>query len=82
MHGSFEKPGDTIKSIYRNWGIGVFALPVLIVIVLVGMAMTRQGATGWISEAVEAEFVHNGLPEVAPAQVAQPAGPLRAAKAN
>jgi hypothetical protein len=82
MHGAFEKPGDTIKGIYRNWGMGVFALPVLILIALVGMAMTHQGASDWLSEAMQAEFVRTGLPDVAPAQVAQPAGPIRAAKAN
>ena len=65
-----------------NWGIGVFALPVLIVIGLVGMAMTHQGASDWLSEAVQAEFVRTGSPDVAPTQLALPAGEMRAAKAN
>jgi hypothetical protein len=82
MHGSFDKPGTTIKRIYQSWGIGVFGLPVLIVIALVGMAMSHLDTSGWISEAMQAEFVHAGTPDFAPARLAQPAREEHTAKAN
>ena len=40
MQVLFDKSGETIKRIYQRWGIGVFALPVLLVIALIGVAMT------------------------------------------
>ena len=73
MHGSFEKTRETGNRIYRNWGLGFFALPVLIVIALVAMAMSHQGAANWISEAAQAEFVGaNPMTDVVPTQLAQP----------
>jgi len=43
MHGLLDKSGETVNRIYRRWGIGVFALPVLLAIALVGLAMTPPG---------------------------------------
>ena len=45
MQGLFDKPGETINRIYQRWGIGIFALPVLLVIALVGLAMTPGSAS-------------------------------------
>jgi hypothetical protein len=42
MQGLLDKSGDTINRIYQRWGIGVFALPVLLAIALVGLAMTPR----------------------------------------
>ena len=43
MQDSFDKSGDsTLKRIYRDWGIGVFILPVLIVITLIGASVFHQ----------------------------------------
>jgi hypothetical protein len=82
MHGLFDKSGETVHRIYRRWGIGVFALPVLLVIALVGLAMTPRGAPNWISQAAEAEFIGaNYRPEAAPAQPAKPAIEIRTVKA-
>jgi hypothetical protein len=79
MHGSFDKSGETIKSIYRNWGIGVFALPVLLVALLIGLAITKPDVSNWISEAAQAEFVRAGsVPKAAPTQ---PADEIRTVKA-
>ena len=39
MQGLLDKSGDTINRIYQRWGIGVFALPALLAIALVGLAM-------------------------------------------
>jgi hypothetical protein len=80
MHGLLDKSGETVNRIYRRWGIGVFALPVLLAIALVGLAMTPRAEPNWISEAARAEFTGaNYRPEAAPAQ---PAIAIRTVKAN
>jgi hypothetical protein len=83
MHGPLDKSGKTApQSIYRGWRIGVFVLPVLFVAVLVELAITRADISGWISQAVQAEFANSSqLPDVSPAQVARPAE-IRTVKAN
>jgi hypothetical protein len=82
MHGTFERPRKTIEKIYRDWGIGMFALPILIAIALVGMAMTHSSASKWISDAAQAEFVGaNPLPDVDRAQP-EPQQEIRTVKAN
>jgi cell division protein FtsX len=79
MHGLFNKSGETVKSIYRNWGIGVFALPVLLVALLIGFTIAKPDMSNWISEAAQAEFVGAGsVPEAAPTQ---PAKEIRTVKA-
>ncbi len=83
MQGLLDKSGETINRIYQRWGIGVFALPVLLAIALVGLAMTPQAAPNWISQAAEAEFAGaNYRLEAAPAQPAKPVIEIRAVKAN
>ncbi len=55
----------------------------LIVIALVAMAMTNQGASNWISEAAQAEFGNtNYRPEAAPTQLAKPGMEIRTVKVN
>ena len=69
---------ETVNRIYRNWGIGVFALPVLVVVALVGLAATRSDRSAWISDAVRAEFTSVDYgPEAMPKQLAQRAGEIR-----
>ena len=83
MQGLLDKSGETVNRIYRRWGIGVFALPVLLAIALVGLAMTPRAAPSWISEAAEAEFTGaNYRPEAVPAQPAKPAVEIRIVKAH
>lgn len=83
MQALFEKSGETIKHIYQRWGIGVFALPVLLVIGLVGLAMTPGAASNWISQTTEAEFAGaNYRLEATPAQPAKPAIEIRTVNAN
>jgi len=83
MKGLFDKPGETINRIYQRWGIGIFALPLLLVIALVGLAMTPGAASNWISQATKAEFAGADYrPEAAPAQPAKPAIEIRTVKAN
>jgi hypothetical protein len=82
MHGSFDKFGETGNRIYRRWGVGVLALPVLVVIALVGLAMTQPVASNWISEAVQAEFADtNFLREAGPMKLAKPAREIPVVKA-
>jgi len=82
MHGSFDGPRETLKSAYRNWGVGIFALPLLIAAALVGLAVTSPVASDWIAQAVQAEFANSTLPEMTPVQLAQPTMAIRAARAN
>jgi hypothetical protein len=83
MHGSFDRPRETVKSVYRNWGIGIFFLPVLVVIALFGLVMTSPAGSSWIAQAVQAEFANSmPEPEIAPTQLAQPSTAIRSARAN
>ncbi len=70
MHGSFDKSGKG-DSTYEKPGFGFIALPVLLVIALIGLAIAHPGASSWISQAVEAEFAgFDAAPQLAPAQLA------------
>jgi hypothetical protein len=83
MHGIFAKSGESVKIIYRDWGIGAFALPVLVVVALIGLVVTHSDPSTWMSEALQAEFARAKYgPEVAPPQLAQPAQPIRTVRAN
>jgi hypothetical protein len=83
MHGSFNKPGKPDDDVRGNWNVGLFALPALIVIALVALAVMHPAASNWISDAVQAEFVGINLaPEAAPSQFAQPVREMRTVKAN
>jgi hypothetical protein len=79
MRGSIDRTGQNQDRTVRSWSIGFFVLPVLLVITLVGLAITKPSASNWISEAVQAEFV--GSPDAAPTQLAKPATPIRTVKA-
>jgi hypothetical protein len=83
MPGPLEKQPRDRKSVYRNWDIKLFALPVLIVVALIGFAVSHPGASKWISDAVQAEFVGTDLvPDIAPpTRVAQPTNEIRTVKA-
>jgi hypothetical protein len=83
MQGLWDKSGETINRIYQRWGIGVFALPVLLVIALVGLVMTPGAASNWISQATEAEFAGaNYRLDTAPVQPAKPTIEIRTVHAN
>jgi spore maturation protein SpmB len=84
MHGRFDRsrdPGD--DRIESRWGVGLLVLPAVVAIVLIGLAITQPTASNWISAAVQAELAATGFsPEVAPTQLAKPAGGMRAVRAN
>ena len=82
MHGSLDRSDESRNHTDRSWSIGFFALPVLVVIALVALAITKPVASVWISEAAQAEFVGPNQPDVAPTKLAQPAKQIQTVKAN
>jgi hypothetical protein len=83
MGGFFRQAGEFIGDIYRNWGIGIFALPVLIVIALVGLVLSRPPASNWMSGAVPTEHATpNASPAAASTKLAQPAATIRTVRTN
>jgi hypothetical protein len=83
MHGPLEKQPRDSKSVYRNWDIKLFALPVLLVVALIGFAVSHPGASKWISDAAQAKFVGiDHVPDLAPpTRLAQPINEVRTLKA-
>jgi len=83
MHGSFKRIGRNHHRVPRSWSIGFFALPVALLITLVGLAMFQPSASNWISEAVQAEFTGTSpVRDAAPTQLARPAGNVRTVRVN
>ena len=81
MHGSLNRSDEKQSRTGRSWSIGFFALPVLMVITLVALAIIKPAASTWISEAVQAEFVGMSSPGVVPKELARPAMQIRTVKA-
>ncbi|HEY3791176.1 MAG TPA: hypothetical protein VGM09_05040 [Bradyrhizobium sp.] len=73
MHGSFDRSQEHRNLTDQGWNIAFFVVPVLVAAALVGLAILQPSAPNWISEAAQAEFVGMNLPDVIPAQPAQPA---------
>jgi hypothetical protein len=83
MHGSFDRIGRNHHRIPSGWSIGFFALPVALLVTLVGLAMFQPSASIWISDAVQAEFTGtNPVREPAPTQLARPAGHVQTVRVN
>ncbi len=83
MHGTFDRLDKNDNRIHQSWSAGFFAVPVLLVLALIGLAVFQPAASVWISDAVQAEFTGTNMaPQVAPTQLAQPAGETRAARVN
>jgi hypothetical protein len=84
MHDPLDKQPRDSKGVYRNWDIKLFALPILLVVALIGFAVSHPGASKWISDAAQAEFVGTDLvPDLAPpTRLAQPTNEIRTVKAN
>ena len=84
MPGTREKQPRDSKNVYRNSDIKLFAIPILFVVSLIGFVVTHPGASKWISDAAQAEFVGTDLvPDIAPpTRVAQPSNEIRTVKAN
>jgi hypothetical protein len=85
MHGKFDRSGENIKRAHLNWNwnVAVLALPTLLAIAMVALALTEPAASTWIAEAAQAEFAgFISTSEPAPTQLAKPAGIIRTVKAN
>jgi cell division protein FtsW (lipid II flippase) len=50
-----EQPRHS-HGVYRNWTIKLFALPLLLVVALIGFAVSHPEVPRWISAAAQAEF--------------------------
>jgi hypothetical protein len=81
MHGSFDRSGKSNDRIQRSWSFGFFALPVLLAVTLIVLAIVQPAASNWISEAVQAEFAGFNLPP-ATIQIARPADETHAVRRN
>jgi len=55
MHRSLDKSEQTVNRVYQSWDVGFFALPALLVIALIGLAIAQPAASSWISEAAQVE---------------------------
>ena len=79
MHGSLDRPPRDDQSSDRGWDIKLVALPILVVIAMIGLAVSRPNASKWISDAAQAEFVGTDfVPNLAPpTRLAQPSNEIR-----
>ena len=84
MHGTFERSRDVRdNNIRRSSGIGFLAVPALIAVALIGLAIAKPEVSTWIAEAAQAEFAGSvTVPEAAPTQLARPANEIRTVRAN
>ena len=83
MHGSFDKQPHDDQNTDQGWSIKLVALPLLVVVALIGMVLIHPAAIKWISDAAQAEFVGTDMvPDLAPPmRTAQPTNEVRSVKA-
>ena len=88
MQGSFDNRQQDPESNYRSFSIKLVALPVLVIIALIGMLVSHPTAVKWISDAAQAEFAGTDAidtdpsPKIAqPALAVQPRNEIRTVKA-
>jgi hypothetical protein len=88
MHGSFDKQPHDDQNFDQGWSIKLVALPVLVVVALIGMVLSHPTAIKWISDAAQAEYVGTEfvgtdlVPNlVPPTRTAQPANQIRTVRA-
>ena len=79
MHGPFDKSPEGEPNIYRNWSMKLLALPLLLVIALIGYIVSHPEVGKWVADGVQAEFVGTDMvPNLAPpTRVAQPSNQVR-----
>ena len=84
MHGTFEKSREVRdNNVRRSSGVGFLAVPVVIAVALVGLAIAKPAVSTWIAEAAQAEFAGSVMmPEAAPTQLARPANEIRTIRAD
>lgn len=57
MQSSFDKRRRDPQQNYQSFSIKLVALPLLVVVALIGMLVSHPAAVKWISDAAQAEFV-------------------------
>jgi len=84
MQNPVEKQPRDVRSVYRNWDIKLFALPVLLAAALIAFLVSHPGAFKWIADAAQAEFVGTDfVPDIAPpTRLAGPKSEIRTVKAD
>jgi len=78
MHRSFDKSKQTVNRVYQSWDVGFFALPALLAIALIGLAITQPAASSWISEAAQVESGDSNFGS----EIAQSTREFRTVRAN
>jgi hypothetical protein len=88
MHGSFDKQQQDAQHNYQSFSIKVIALPVLVLVALIGMLVSHPVAVKWISDAAQAEFASSDVvgtdlvPNIAqPAQMTGPSNEIHTVSA-
>ncbi|UGA48343.1 hypothetical protein HU230_0020830 [Bradyrhizobium quebecense] len=89
MQGSFDNRQQDPESNYGSFSIKLIALPVLVIVALIGMLVSHPAAVKWISDVAQAEFAGTDVVDVDPlTKIAQPAptalphNEMRTVKAN
>ena len=84
MHGPFEKARKGEPNIYQSWSIKLVALPLLLLIALIGYIVSHPEVAKWVADGGGAEFIGtNASPDAASAKRgAQPGNQGRAVTAH
>jgi hypothetical protein len=84
MHGPFEKARKGEPNIYQSWSMKLVALPLLLLIALIGYIVSHPEVAKWVADGVGAEFAGSLVaPEPAsPTKIAQPSNQARAVTAH
>jgi hypothetical protein len=84
MQGPVEKRPRDSRSVYRNWDVKLFALPVFLATALIGFVVSHPGVSKWVADAVQAEFVGTDfVPDLAPpTRLAGPKDEIRTVKVS
>jgi hypothetical protein len=78
MHGRFGQSNRNDHGIYRRWGFGFLALPLILLTALLVLSILQPPTANWIADAVQAEFTgavltpEQALPAQMPVQLARP----------
>ena len=84
MHGPFDESPKGEQNIYQNWSMKLLALPLLLVIALIGYVVSHPEVGKWVADGVQAEFAgSNVAPDSAsPTRIAQPSNQARTVTAR
>lgn len=75
MRYSSDKQPQDYQGAYRNLDVKFYAIPVFIIVALIGFFVSHPEASGWLSGSVQAEFSGSG-------QATKPVSELRTTRVN